>query len=70
MVGSINLDVMVRVDRNPEVGETVLGEAVARLPGGKGFNQAVAAGRSGAANAFLRQRGRRPRRRIPASGVA
>ncbi|MBF0671874.1 MAG: ribokinase [Salinibacterium sp.] len=48
VVGSINLDLMVGVDRLPAVGETVLGEAIARLPGGKGFNQAVAAARSGA----------------------
>ena len=60
VVGSINLDVMVRVDRNPEVGETVLGEAVARLPGGKGFNQAVAAGRSGADTRFCGSVGEDP----------
>lgn len=48
VVGSINLDLMVGVDRLPAVGETVLGEAIARLPGGKGFNQAVAAARAGA----------------------
>src|SRR5690606_17836721 len=52
VVGSINLDLMVGVDRLPAVGETVLGEAIARLPGGKGFNQAVAASRCGATVRF------------------
>lgn len=52
VVGSINLDLMVGVERLPAVGETVLGEAIARLPGGKGFNQAVAAARCGAAVRF------------------
>ncbi|WP_167140485.1 ribokinase [Diaminobutyricimonas sp. TR449] len=52
VVGSINLDLMVRVERSPGIGETVLGEQVARLPGGKGFNQAVASARSGAPARF------------------
>lgn len=48
VVGSANLDVVVRVDRPPAVGETLLGTAGGRFPGGKGLNQATAAARSGA----------------------
>jgi ribokinase len=47
VVGSLNEDVVVTVDRLPGRGETVIGSAVAVLPGGKGANQAAAAGRLG-----------------------
>ena len=47
VVGSLNEDVVVTVDRLPGRGETVVGTAVAVLPGGKGANQAAAAGRLG-----------------------
>ena len=47
VVGSINLDVVVRTPRHPKPGETVLGSDVAEYPGGKGANQAVAAARAG-----------------------
>ena len=45
VVGSLNLDLVVRVARLPGPGETVSGEDVFRNPGGKGANQAVAAAR-------------------------
>lgn len=45
VVGSLNVDRPWRVERHPEVGETVVGEVLAPVPGGKGLNQAVAAAR-------------------------
>jgi ribokinase len=48
VVGSLNVDRPWRVRRHPSVGETIAGEQLASLPGGKGLNQAVAAARMGA----------------------
>lgn len=45
IIGSLNMDASVRVDRFPVSGETVMGKSVSFIPGGKGANQAVAAGR-------------------------
>lgn len=44
VVGSVNEDVLVAVGRLPGRGETVVGRSSTRAPGGKGANQAVAAG--------------------------
>lgn len=52
VAGSFNVDHVWRVDALPRPGETLSG-AYASGPGGKGFNQAVAAARAGAPTAFL-----------------
>ncbi len=48
VVGSLNEDVLVAVGRLPARGETVIGRSAVLAPGGKGANQAAAAGRLGA----------------------
>jgi ribokinase len=48
VVGSINLDLVARVPALPRPGETLSAGSFARVPGGKGANQAVAAARLGA----------------------
>jgi ribokinase len=47
VVGSLNVDLVARVERLPRSGETVTGYDLERTPGGKGLNQAVAAARAG-----------------------
>jgi ribokinase len=47
VIGSINVDLVVTVDRLPAPGETVQGGRFATHQGGKGANQAVAAARAG-----------------------
>jgi ribokinase len=53
VVGSVNLDVTMRVTRIPAPGETVLAAGVHRSGGGKGANQAVAAALAGAGTTFI-----------------
>ena len=53
VVGSINLDLVVAVERHPGPGETVVGGDCRQLPGGKGANQAVAAARLGSEVAMV-----------------
>ena len=47
VVGSLNMDLVVRTPRHPQIGETILGSGFQTFPGGKGANQAVAAARLG-----------------------
>lgn len=47
VVGSLNEDVLLAVDRLPGRGETVTARSTTLAPGGKGANQAAAAGRLG-----------------------
>ncbi len=58
VVGSLNMDFVVAVDRLPAPGETVLGRDFQMLPGGKGANQACAAGRLGSSTVSTRMIGR------------
>ena len=53
VVGSLNADLVVRAPRFPAPGETIQGEDLAIIPGGKGANQAVAASRLGADVAMI-----------------
>lgn len=48
VVGSLNMDMVVTAPRIPAKGETITGQALHLIPGGKGANQAVALGRLGA----------------------
>ena len=48
VLGSINMDIVLRVDRMVKTGETILSKDFKKVPGGKGANQAVAARRLGA----------------------
>lgn len=53
VLGSINADHILNVEQFPRPGETVIGKQYKVAFGGKGANQAVAAGRSGANIAFI-----------------
>jgi len=48
VLGVFVADTAYRADRMPKMGETLLGNSFVLGPGGKGSNQAVAAGRMGA----------------------
>lgn len=58
VAGSLNMDFVVSVDRLPAPGETTLGRDFQMLPGGKGANQACAAGKLGAGRIATRMIGR------------
>jgi len=53
VVGSLNMDLVVRAPRIPRPGETIIGGEFRTVPGGKGANQAVAAARLGAQVAMV-----------------
>ncbi|MBI5880129.1 MAG: ribokinase [Chloroflexi bacterium] len=58
VVGSLNMDLIVRTPRMPAPGETILGGRFGTAPGGKGANQAVAAARLGGAVRMIGRVGR------------
>lgn len=58
VVGSLNMDFVVRVARPPSPGETVFGQTFQMVPGGKGANQACAAGKLGGSSVTVRMIGR------------
>lgn len=53
VIGSSNTDMIIRADRIPKGGETILGGEFFSVPGGKGANQAVAAARAGGPVTFI-----------------
>ncbi len=58
VVGSLNMDLVVRAPRIPRPGETIIGGDFRQVPGGKGANQAVAAARLGARVSMVGRVGR------------
>ncbi|QDL37098.1 ribokinase [Rhodoferax sediminis] len=53
VLGSLNMDLVLRVPHAPEAGETLQGHSIHTVPGGKGGNQAVSCARQGAAVSLL-----------------
>jgi len=53
VLGSANVDLVIRAARMPNKGETLFGDAFDIFTGGKGFNQATAAARLGAEVTFI-----------------
>ncbi len=53
VIGSLNADLVVRAPHFPAPGETITGDDLVILPGGKGANQSVAAARQGSSVAML-----------------
>jgi len=60
VVGSSNMDLVIKTSRIPKPGETILGGEFAMIAGGKGANQAVAAARLGGRVYFVARVGRDP----------
>jgi len=58
VVGSSNIDLVVKSPRIPATGETILGGNFVMTPGGKGANQAVTAAKLGAQVFFIAKLGR------------
>ncbi|MCD7972230.1 MAG: ribokinase [Candidatus Azobacteroides sp.] len=57
VLGSCNTDMVIKTDRLPVPGETILGGEFLMTPGGKGANQAVAASRLGGNVSFITKTG-------------
>lgn len=57
VIGSLNMDLVVRCSRLPAAGETVPGQGTAQIPGGKGANQATAAALLGAHTSMIGRAG-------------
>lgn len=53
VIGSINMDIVIKTKEIPKIGETVIGRESIENPGGKGANQAVALAKLGAKVGFL-----------------
>jgi len=53
VVGSLNMDLVIKVKDMPQVGETILAASCEMIPGGKGANQAYTAGKLGGSVTML-----------------
>lgn len=74
VIGSLNMDMTIPVEELPQKGETILGGSPSYIPGGKGANQACAAGKLGGRVAMLGkvgrdQMGRTLKENLAAAGV-
>lgn len=74
VIGSLNMDMVIPVKELPKKGETILGGAPDYIPGGKGANQACAAGKLGGSVTMLGkvgrdEMGRRLKDNLSAAGV-
>ena len=58
VIGSLNMDLVIKVPYAPAIGETVVGREFETIPGGKGANQAAACARLGAEVAIIGRVGR------------
>ena len=74
VIGSLNMDMTIPVEELPKKGETILGGSPGYIPGGKGANQACAAGKLGGSVTMLGrvgrdQMGRTLKENLAAAGV-
>lgn len=53
VIGSINMDLLVQSDEIPKIGETLVGNRLLQIPGGKGANQGVSIAKLGGEITFL-----------------
>ncbi|GLI68634.1 hypothetical protein VaNZ11_013004, partial [Volvox africanus] len=58
VIGSVNADLVLPIDRLPKPGETLAAASIETVPGGKGANQAAAAARTGYPTFFIGQFGK------------
>lgn len=58
VLGSLNMDLVIKAERAPEAGETLSGQFFQTIPGGKGANQAAAAAKLGGDAAMVGRVGR------------
>ncbi len=69
VLGSANIDLVIRTQRLPNKGETLIGETFDIFTGGKGFNQATAAARLGAETTLIGRIGNDPFANILRSAI-
>ncbi len=53
VIGSLNMDSVIETEHMPQLGETISGKSISLIPGGKGANQAYAAGKLGGSVAMI-----------------